>query len=104
MATTPHSSLNLSNIGLTSALELRFKGTGVNSLEGSDFPGAQGECPLPDFNPFLNCNADQGGFDSMLFGDGGDAFGLRGGEEDAGRRFVEREDFGAKVRIDIDLR
>ena len=54
--------------------------------------------------PSLNCNADHRSLDAVLLGDGRHLLRVGGGNQDARRSFVEGQDFGAEVAIQIDLR
>ena len=84
--------------------DIGFQGPLVSGSERRDFPTAQRDAALPDLDAFLNCNADDRTFDRVFLGDGRDAFGLRGRNQDAGGRFVEHQHFGAEVAREIDLR
>src|SRR3974377_978496 len=96
MATTPHSSWNLSN--------MRFECPLVSGPERRDVPGTQRIASLPDFHSLPNCNADHRSLDAMLLGDRRHVLGVSGGKQYARRRFVEGQDLGAQVAIEIDLR
>src|SRR5476649_1796718 len=96
MATTPHSSWNLSDIRLQCLL--------VRGLQCLRFPSTQRDGPLPDLYLSLNCNAHDRGFDSIFFGDGGDFIRVSRTEQHTRRRFVEGQDFRAEVGGEIYLR
>src|SRR5215471_891038 len=96
MATTPHSSWNLSNMRLECLL--------VCGSERCDFPGTQCVAALSNFHPCFHCLTDHQGFDPVFFGDFGHFLGMRGGNQDTRRRFVEGHDLGTEVAGDVDLR
>src|ERR1043165_8961063 len=104
MATTPHSSWNLSSAALAGALpKICFKGPLVCQLQRCDFPASQRNTSLTDFNAFLDCNAHDRTLDLVFFGDDRGALGARGRNEDARRRFVEQQDFRPKMAREVDL-
>src|ERR1039457_4462468 len=93
MATTPHSSWNLSEPNLSN---MRFERPLVSGTQCRDVPGTQRITPLPDFHAFLNCSAHHGRGDAVLFGNRGHPLRIGGGKEDAGGTFVEGEDLDRK--------
>src|SRR5437763_6277461 len=106
MATTPHSSWNLSvTAGLRSRLpDIGLQGSLIRGFQYSDFPRAQRDRALPDLDSLLNCNAHYRRFDLILLRYGGDLFGVARRDDDARRRLVKGEDSGPQVRVELDLR
>src|ERR1700690_4381798 len=96
MATTPHSSWNLSN--------MRFECPLVSGPERRDVRGTQRIASLPDFHSLLNCTADHRSLHAVLLRDGRHLLGMGGGKQDARRSFVEGQELGPEVAIEIDLR
>src|SRR5258705_9311824 len=96
MATTPHSSWNLSN--------MRFECPLVSGPQRRDVPGTQRISPLPDLHTCLNCSADHWSFDTMSFGNIGNVFRMGGRDQNPRGSLVEGQQFGAEVAIQIDLR
>src|SRR6266540_4317131 len=83
---------------------MRFECPLVSGPERRDVPGTQRVAPLPDFHSTLNCNADDWSLDAVTLCDGRHFLGIRGGDQDARRTFVEGEQFGAQIAVEIDLR
>src|SRR5215831_10080038 len=96
MATTPHSSRNLSNIS--------FERLPIGGFECEDVPGAQRIAALPDLHSLLYCRTYDGRFNSVLPGNFGHIFGICGGEQNARGAFVKGHDLRPKVAVDVDLR
>src|SRR5689334_12605023 len=96
MATTPHSSLNLSNI--------RCQGPLVSRSQGGDFPRAKRHVPLTDLDPLLNCSSDHWRFDLKFSGNRRDALGFASGDQNARRTFVKDEHLGPQIALQIHLR
>src|SRR5215475_8629877 len=96
MATTPHSSWNLSNMVLQSMLP-----GGANCR---DIPcGHQVTPPRHLDSPFYG-NAHYRGFDAVSVGDLRYPFGMSRRKEDARRSFMEQQQFRPERRIQVDAR
>src|SRR5579871_6950432 len=94
MATTPHSSWNLSN--------MRFKSVVVGGLQIRDEPAPQRLPSTADLDFSLDCNAHNGRFHPMFTSDSMNLVGLCGGDQHARRALVEQQEIRAKLRIQVD--
>src|ERR1035438_1235528 len=99
MATTPHSSWNLSepNLSDRNLSNMRFECPLVSGPQCRDVPGTQRIAALPDLHPLLNCSAPHRSLDTIPIGNRRHLFCVGGGNQDAGRSFVEGQNLGAQV-------
>src|SRR6185437_3720933 len=103
MATTPHSSLNLSNMGSLCG-KLLFEGVVEDVLESGDIPRAERVRALADFNPLLYCDANYRRGDSVPRRDFLHALGILCGKKHSRRAFVEAQNLRPQIAIQVDLR
>src|SRR5712671_1064802 len=102
MATTPHSSRNLSScsgmFGVQKALQGRFP----RLFEVRDLAVENHSGTVADLDPLFHRNTDSECFDAMRIGDLCDLFGFGGGEEDARGGLVEEGESEVGVREQVD--
>src|SRR5215510_8844881 len=96
MATTPHSSWNLSNI--------RFESSLVRGFQSRNLPRTERHVPLPDLNPLFDCKSDDWSENFVLVCDRLNSLGLCSRYQNPRRRFVENQHFRSQVGLQIDLR
>src|SRR5260370_36383721 len=102
MATTPHSSRNLSSFSGMFRMQKVLQGRFPRLFEVRDLTIENHLGTVADLDPLFHRNTDSDRLDAVRVGDLYDLFGLGCGEENARRPLVEQRDGEVPIRSHVD--